>query len=426
MHAGYPDLKKLRAFDAAARYGSLAAAAQALRISQPAVTYLIGRLEVEIGMRLLDRDPHGSHLNASGRAFAERTRRFLDLVQEAVDTGASAHGPDRKLQALCARLTRTQCSSLLALWRTEDLRGAARTLGIGQQAVVRAVRSLESLLGIALVEQTPGGLRLNAQGRETSRRLALAEQEIFAGLQVIGSDRALGAHGLRIGALVLSPRLLLAEAVEICARSDSRQTIEIVEGAYEELVVLLRAGTIDLIFGALRDPPPFADLAETRLHEDPYVVACRRGHPLASRKHIRPQDLAGSQFIIATAGLRQTVLQRLLAHWKIEASPQIHTNWLPTIAALLRSSDRLAILSQWHIDADGAHEIQALPMIDVPHETRWVGLTTRSSWLPTPFQEIFIEALRRRVDPQSRDERPALRKVNALQMRARPRKAPEP
>lgn len=401
----FPDLKKLRAFDAAARLGSLVAAAQELRISQPAVTYLIGRLEAELGVRLLDRDPHGSHLNPKGQALAERARRFLDLLRTAVEDCAGRSGADRRLMAMCERMTQTQCRSMTALWRADDLQSAAVHLRVSRQAVVRAVRSLEALLDVVLVEPTPAGPALNAQGRELSRQLTLAAQEIAAGLQIIGSDRALGTHGLRVGALVLSPRLPLAEAVHACACSDSRQSIEIVEGAYEELAVLLRTGSIDVIFGALRDPPPFADLTESRLYEDPYVIACRRGHPLTAQKLIQPQDLAGSEFIIATAGLRHAVLQRLLKEWNIEASPQIHTNWLPTITALLKSSDRLAILSQWHIDADGAHELQALPMTELPHETRWVGLTTRASWWPTPFQGRFIEALSR--GPTSSGQQPS-------------------
>jgi LysR family transcriptional regulator of gallate degradation len=282
----FPDLKKLRTFDAAARLGSLVAAAQELRISQPAVTYLIGRLETEIGVRLLDRDPNGSHLNTKGRAFAGRARRFLDLLRTAVEDCVGRSSADRRLTAICDRMTQTQCRSMTALWRADDLRSAALHLRVNRQAIVRAVRSLETLMDVVLVEPTPAGPSLNAQGREFSRKLTLAAQEIAAGLQIIGSDRALGTHGLRVGALVLSPRLPLAEAIHACAGSDPRQSIEIVEGAYEELAVLLRSGSIDVIFGALRDPPPFADLTESRLYEDPYVIACRRGHPLTAHKRI--------------------------------------------------------------------------------------------------------------------------------------------
>jgi LysR family transcriptional regulator of gallate degradation len=393
----FPDPKRLRAFDAVARLGSLVAAGKHLRISQPAVTYLIKQLEADFDVRLLERSASGSELNDNGRAFGDRTVRFFDAQRSAVEALLGPSRSERRCAAIAERMTRTQCRGLLAVWRHGDLTSSSQRLGVQSQAVLRSIRSLEQLSSMPLLEHAAGRVQLNAAGHEFSRRLALAAQEIASGLKIIGSGQAQKARSLRIGALVLSPRLILAEAVEACAGSDPRQSLEITEGSYEELVVMLRSGSIDLIFGALRDPPPYDDLAELRLHEDPYVVACRRGHPLSKKKRIGPEDLADAQFVIPTSGLRQSVMEELLGQWNVTARHQIYTSWLPTLMALVRSSDRLAILSQWHIDADGAHELQALESISVPHKRRYVGVTTRSSWLPTPFQEDFLGNLKRVV-----------------------------
>ena len=389
----FPDLRRLRAFEAIAESGSLVGAAKRLRISQPAVTYLIQQLEAGLATRLLERTSQGARLTPKGEAFAARVVRFFAAMRNAVEAQLGAARTERRAASVCERLTRTQCRALLAVWRGGDAEDGARRLAVREQAVLRAIRSLESLLAAPLLEHGGARVQLNAGGREFSRRLALAAQEITSGLQIIGSGPAPGVRSLRIGALVLSPRLILAEAVDACARSDPRQSIEITEGSYEELVALLRSGAIDLIFGALRDPPPYDDLVETALHEDPYVVACRRGHPLAGLKRIGRRQLAAAQFVLPTAGLRQSVMERLLAEWGVESASQIHTSWLPSLIALVRSSDRLAILSQWHIDEDGAHDLQALPAIKIPHATRHVGATTRRNWLPTPFQACFLEEL---------------------------------
>ena len=53
-------LKPLRAFCQTARLGSVSRAAEALYLTQPAVTLQLQALERELGVRLLERSPEGS------------------------------------------------------------------------------------------------------------------------------------------------------------------------------------------------------------------------------------------------------------------------------------------------------------------------------------------------------------------------------
>jgi molybdate transport repressor ModE-like protein len=66
------DVRRLLVLRAVAQHGSLAAAAQALGYTQPAVTHHIRRLEQEAGVRLVTRDGRGVQLTAAGRALVAR------------------------------------------------------------------------------------------------------------------------------------------------------------------------------------------------------------------------------------------------------------------------------------------------------------------------------------------------------------------
>ena len=387
------ELRRLRAFDEAARLGSLVAAAAALRISQPAVSYLLKQLEADVGCALLSRGAQGSSLTESGRLFHRRVERCLQQVQDAVEHVSGDVRSARRRDA-AARITGTQCKSILALWSSGNLRQASERLGVSERAVVRPAQELERLLSASLIRSAAHRTELTETGREFARRLVLAGHEIGSAMEEIGGAQS-SRKSLRIGALVLSPRLILAEALESALKEQPSYTVEIIEGSYEELVVLLRDGSIDIIFGALRAPPPYSDLSETPLQPDPYVVAARRGHPLSRLKRIKVRDLAGYDFVFPTVGLRHEVLMNLIAQWKLAPKAQVHTSWLPTIIALIRSSDRLAVLSRWHVEADGTSDIQSLEGLRVPHEGRYVGLTSRSAWLPTPFQDCFVRALQK-------------------------------
>src|SRR6185312_14980930 len=80
MRATLPDLsaRQLEAVLALAEYGSFVAAAARLRISQPALTRSLKRLETALGVRLFDRSTRRVQITAAGREFAAVAERMLN------------------------------------------------------------------------------------------------------------------------------------------------------------------------------------------------------------------------------------------------------------------------------------------------------------------------------------------------------------
>lgn len=72
------DLRQLRHFVALAEYGHFARAAEAINLSQPALSRSIQALEASLGCSLLDRGPRQISLTAHGRLVLEHARRLLD------------------------------------------------------------------------------------------------------------------------------------------------------------------------------------------------------------------------------------------------------------------------------------------------------------------------------------------------------------
>jgi LysR family transcriptional regulator, glycine cleavage system transcriptional activator len=67
----FPSLASIRAFEAAARLGSFARAAQELETSAASVSYHVRQLERQIGVGLFLRHPHRVELTPSGKVIAE-------------------------------------------------------------------------------------------------------------------------------------------------------------------------------------------------------------------------------------------------------------------------------------------------------------------------------------------------------------------
>src|SRR5690606_7887092 len=71
-------LKKLRAFCQVARLGSVSRAAEALFLSQPAVSLQLGALEKELGVRLFERNRRRLNLSNAGEVLYDLARPLID------------------------------------------------------------------------------------------------------------------------------------------------------------------------------------------------------------------------------------------------------------------------------------------------------------------------------------------------------------
>jgi len=85
-------LRALQYFIAAAEEGSFSAAARRFELSVPAVTKLVGALERELGVRLLERSTRGLALTPQGAAYREACAPLLAQLAEA---DRAAAGPVR-------------------------------------------------------------------------------------------------------------------------------------------------------------------------------------------------------------------------------------------------------------------------------------------------------------------------------------------
>ena len=80
--------RQIEAFRAAMRLGSASAAAEALNVTQPAVSRLIADLERQVGFALFERRQRGLHPTPDGALLHEevaRSFRGLDLIAEAAE-----------------------------------------------------------------------------------------------------------------------------------------------------------------------------------------------------------------------------------------------------------------------------------------------------------------------------------------------------
>lgn len=88
------DTRALRYFQVVAEYGSYSRGADALRISQPAVSRQIRKLELDVGRALFRRHGHGVTLTEAGRVLLDRAQSVFRQFDEArAEIRGAAKGP---------------------------------------------------------------------------------------------------------------------------------------------------------------------------------------------------------------------------------------------------------------------------------------------------------------------------------------------
>ncbi|MBX3592875.1 LysR family transcriptional regulator [Sphingomonas sp.] len=387
------NLRHLRALGQVIAQGSLNRAAEAVGLSQPALTQGLAKLERQLGVTLFDRHPDGVTPSVAGTALADRVGRAFD--QLAAASRRSARRGTRGFARPEMLMTATQLDAYLHFANAQGFAGASASSGMSQPAVHRAVRELEQVCATPLAERRGRGMALTPAGRALARGVRLAASEIAAGIA-----EARGADGdggrIAIGAMPLSRALLLPHSLAEFLRDEPRTIVDVVEGSWRELVDPLLDGVIDIMVGALReDCPPGID--QLPLFTDRLAIFGRRGHPLAGTS-VDLDTLAAQSWVVGPVGTP------LRAHWEAlfagRAPPPVPVECgsVMVIRGLLAQSDLLTLLSPDQVALEvRAGMLEAIGP-DLPDAVRTIGISTRAGWRPTRAQSRMIALLQRASD----------------------------
>jgi LysR family transcriptional regulator, regulator for genes of the gallate degradation pathway len=371
------NLRHLTALTATVRLGSLSAAAQAINLTQPALTQGLAKLERQLGHILFERRPDGMAPTVAARTLSTRVEAALAHINS-------------------SRVTMAQVRALIAVGDAGSYAGASASTGRAQPSIHSAIGDLSLALGRTLIERRGKGIALTDAGRRTLRGFRLARTEIMSGMSELSALTGREIGQISIGAMPLSRARWLPAAVIAFYRLRPEVDIRIIEGSHAELIEPLRDGEIDLLIGALRDPSPGSDVAQRPMFADHPVVLGRAGHPITA---CAPDiaELASYPWAISAPGtpLRAQWERMFLCAGATPPHVPIECGSVITIRQILRDSDFLTLLSPDQV----AVELEAgwlIKICDAPETlVRTIGITTRNGWSPTETQRTFIDILAR-------------------------------
>jgi len=390
-----PNLRHLRAFSLVVRDRNISRAAEMAHITQSAVSQAVGKLELFYGCRLLDRGSSGVYPTDLGRVAVERVDRALSRLRAATQRVCALRGPRRNDPVAPDRMvTLSQLAAFAATAQAGGFKAGGRLLGISQPSVHRAVRQLQDLLGVELLEHTSLGFAPTRSGADFAAAVALILKEID--LIADDLDEARGHHRGRvaIGSLALGRSELVPRAVARVAQAFPAAHFLIQDGTYDQLVHGLRSGDLDLMVTAAR-PLVTDDIVDLPLFEDTLAVVARADHPLVAKGRVSLADLGRYGWVLPRQGTptRRRCDALLQAAGAEQSGGMIETGALVSVRALLMESDRLSVLSRRQIALELEAGLLAALDVPLPDPARTIVATYRQDWKPTQVQAAVLAEL---------------------------------
>jgi len=270
---------------------------------------------------------------------------------------------------------------------------AARVLHLSQPALSRRIQKLEQEAGLKLIERTTRNLRLTAVGREfLPRARALIEE--FAALrgELRGlSERRTGT--VTVACIPTAAYHFLPSVIAAYNRRCPENRVRILDvNANEGLAAVIR-GEAEIGINLLGSQDP--EIEFEPLIEDPLVLVCHRGHPLAKKRRVAWRDLA--PYRVITVG--RSSGNRMLIDLALAKLP-VRLQWFYEVQHLFWTAiglveARLAVAAVPGLAYPGRRHpgLVSRPLVE-PAVSRTLGLIRRKGAALSPAAEDFVATLR--------------------------------
>jgi DNA-binding transcriptional LysR family regulator len=188
---------------------------------------------------------------------------------------------------------------------------AARSLGYTQSAISRQVAGLETAAGTPLFDRTARGVRLTDAGQALLQRAGTVLDEVDAAQQELAGMAEPATGRLRVGAFPTAVAALVPRAMAGFRRQQPGVRVSLREGGTPTQLKRLYSGSVDVaVIGFLPGGRVTRDrrISLEHLIDDPLLLAVGQEHPLARRRTVDLDALAGETWIAATADASDTMI----------------------------------------------------------------------------------------------------------------------
>jgi DNA-binding transcriptional LysR family regulator len=281
--------------------------------------------------------------------------------------------------------------AFVAVAQTGSFTRAATRLHLSQPALTVQIRRLEEIVGVRLFDRNSRNVALTPAGREL---LPVLQKSLHDMEQVLVDARALadGSSGtVRIACLPTFAASLLPDLIRDLRKTVPRAGFHVRDVVASMVNTLVRNEEVDIGLTGGELPDSAFDVLHSGV--DRLVAVCPKAHPLARRRRIGLDDLAGVPLVLTAQGTSvRAVVDAALEGARRTPVIACEPTYMMTAVAMVRGGLGVTILPAT------AREVLAEPglvvrPIDDPGFVRPIALIKKRGRTLPPLTEKFVAAL---------------------------------
>ena len=289
-----------------------------------------------------------------------------------------------------------QLRTFVAVADAGGLTAAADGLAASLPAISRRLTALEHALGIALLDRGTRRVVLTETGRAFLPRARAVLETLEDGLLGIREAAARRGGSVTLACIPTAAYYFLPATLAAFARALPEIRVRAMDLSAEGVVAAVASGSAEFGVGMAGVPHP--DVTFRPLRRDPFVLACRRDHPLASgRGAVGWRALEGERLVGVSrrSGNRGLIDRTLRGHgillrWRYEAEHLSTSLGLVEAGLGVAPVPRLALPRR-------AHPVLTARALDAPVVEREIGVLARRGAVLGVAARALLELLETRL-----------------------------
>jgi DNA-binding transcriptional LysR family regulator len=269
---------------------------------------------------------------------------------------------------------------------------AAEALNLSQPALSRRIQSLEAAVGAPLLERTTRRVAATLIGRSIEPLARRLIDELEESLEALTGVSGHQSAQVTIACIPTAVFYFLPRVIERFNAQFPNIRFRILDLSANEALESVARGEAE--FGINLTGSSHPDLTFTPLADDPFVLACRRDHPLAKRRRLTWKDLEGHALIgVSRNSGNRMILDGALAKTKVRLMFSYEVNHLATSLGLVERGLGISVLPRLATPPRD-HATIGTKAIGDPEVRRTIGLIERRTARLSPAAQRFRDMLK--------------------------------
>lgn len=249
---------------------------------------------------------------------------------------------------------------------------AAEFLNLTQPALTKKIKKMENSLSITLFERTTRKIALTQAGKALLPKAKSLISNLDAAIFNLNDLTSQLHDTITLSCIPTAVFYFLPRTIVQFNQSYPNIKVRIYEQGIETCMSSVRKGDVD--FGINMNFITYPDIDFIPLVNEPFVLACRQDHPLASRKLVEWRELV-SQTLIGvrrTSGNRQLIEKSLADKpWKLDWFYEVRH--LSTSLGLVEAGLGVSALPCLAMPHSGSSNVVSVPLVE-PVIRRTLGM----------------------------------------------------